>query len=294
MNWVVVVVALCGVSSSGPLMAATAAPAPAIAFWRNASSAAVLVPLAGSRCREELRALSARGWRLAVVAGATLALHFAAWVGSLKLTSVAAATALMSTQLVWVLLIDRIRGVASPVQAVLGSTLAVVGVLVVSGFDFQVSTEALLGDALAVASGFFAALYLLAGGAVRTELTTTAYTAVCYAVCALVLLAGALAHGDPLVGFSGRDWLLIAAVTVFAQFLGHSLFNHLLAVTSPMVVALLLLLEVPFAALLAAVFLGEAAPGGVYAGLALILVGLAVVVTRRRVEPSVARAPLPE
>jgi drug/metabolite transporter (DMT)-like permease len=42
-----------------------------------------------------------------------------------------------------------------------------------------------------------------------------------------------------------------------------------------------LLLEVPGAALLAAVFLGQAPPWGVYAGLVLILVGLAVVVSAR-------------
>jgi drug/metabolite transporter (DMT)-like permease len=77
-------------------------------------------------------------------------------------------------------------------------------------------------------------------------------------------------------------WLLLAAVTVCAQLLGHSLFNHLLAVMSPTVISLVLLLEVPGAALLAAVFLGQAPPAGVYVGLLLVLVGLAVVVRARR------------
>jgi drug/metabolite transporter (DMT)-like permease len=49
---------------------------------------------------------------------------------------------------------------------------------------------------------------------------------------------------------------------------------------SPTVVSLVLLLEVPGAALLAAVFLEQAPPGGVYAGLALILAGLVIVVVR--------------
>ncbi|MBA2418954.1 MAG: EamA/RhaT family transporter, partial [Nocardioidaceae bacterium] len=65
-----------------------------------------------------------------------------------------------------------------------------------------------------------------------------------------------------------------------AQLLGHSVFNHLLAVMSPAVVSLLLLLEVPAAALLAGLFLGQTPPIGVYVGLVLILVGLAVVLTR--------------
>ena len=68
---------------------------------------------------------------------------------------------------------------------------------------------------------------------------------------------------------------------VSAQLLGHSLLNHLLAVMSPSLISLLLLLEVPGAALLAGIFLDQTPPFGVYVGLALILTGLVVVVTRR-------------
>ncbi|MFT4298550.1 MAG: DMT family transporter [Aeromicrobium sp.] len=288
-----VVVGLCGVSASGPLMAASAAPSLAIAFWRNAAAAAVLAPLTLLRRRDELARLSPRGRCLAVVAGIMLALHFGTWVASLKLTSVAAATALVSTQLVWILLIDRLRGVSVPAQALLGSALAVAGVAVVSGCDFQVSTRALAGDGLAVAGGVFAALYLLAGSAVREEVSTTTYTAICYLVCAVALLAASAVGGVGLTGFGVRDWCLIAAVTVAAQFLGHSLFNHLLAVMSPTVVSLLLLMEVPCAALLAAAFLGQAPHLGIYPGLALILGGLVIVVTRRAAtEVAAGEAPL--
>jgi drug/metabolite transporter (DMT)-like permease len=80
----------------------------------------------------------------------------------------------------------------------------------------------------------------------------------------------------------------LVAVTVAAQLLGHSVFNHLLAVMSPTLVSLVLLLEVPGAALLAAVFLGQAPPVGVYAGLALIVAGLALVVVRGGAVPAEA------
>ncbi|MEG9226702.1 DMT family transporter [Aeromicrobium sp. Sec7.5] len=293
MNALLAAVAILGVSASGPLMAATTAPALAIAFWRNAAASAVLAPVTLLRRRDELRALSPRGRRLVVVAGLMLALHFATWVGSLKLTSVAAATALVTTQLVWVLLIDRLRGRPVPLQAGIGCALAIAGVLVVSGFDFTVSTQALVGDGLAVAGGLFAALYLVAGSAVRTELSTTAYTAVCYSVCSLALLVAVVVGGIPLTGFSARDWMLIAGVTIAAQFLGHSILNHLLAVMSPTVVSLMLLLEVPLAALLAGAFLDQSPHAGVWVGLALILAGLVFVVTRRSSrEPVLAEPPL--
>ena len=274
-------VAVLGVSAAGPLMAATAAPAFAIAFWRNAAATVLIAPLVVPRARRELAGLGRRRWLATALAGAALAGHFATWVSSLKLTSVAAATALVSTAVVWVVLYDVIRGARLPKGVVTGVFLAVVGVLVVTGVDFTLSIRALGGDALAVAGGFFAAVYLVAGQSARTRLSTSGYTFACYGICAVILGVLCVATGTELTGFSTRDWLLIAAVTVSAQFLGHSLVNHLLAVMSPTVISLLLLLEVPGAALLAGVFLGQSPPWGVYAGLVLILAGLAVVTSRR-------------
>lgn len=286
MTWFLAVVALLGVSASGPLMAATAAPALVIAFWRNAAATAVLAPFAVRR-RADLEGLRWRDLRGTVFAGVMLAVHFAAWVGALKLTTVAAATALTCTQLVWVVAIDRLRGVRPGRRVVVGCTVASVGVLVVSGVDFTVSSRALLGDLLAIVGGFGAALYLVAGEGARRRLTTTHYTTLCYGVCALVLALGCVATGASFVGYDARVWLLLAAVTVCAQLLGHSVLNHLLVVMSPTVISLLLLLEVPAAALLAAAFLGQAPPAGVYLGLGLVVAGLVVVVRSRRtpVEP---------
>jgi drug/metabolite transporter (DMT)-like permease len=275
------VVAILGVSASGPLMAGTAAPAFAIAFWRNAAASVVLVPVALTRTRAELAGLGRRHWLATGVAGFALAGHFATWVSSLKLTSVAAATALVCTQIVWVVLYDRVRGVRLAPLMMVGIVLSLAGVLVVTGVDFTLSLRALAGDALAVAGGVFAAIYLVTGQSMRTRLSTTAYTFVCYGTCALVLGVLCVLTGTQLAGFSTRTWLLIAAVTISAQMFGHSLLNHLLAVMSPTVISLLLLLEAPVAALLAGVFLGQSPALGVYAGLVLILVGLAVVTSQR-------------
>ncbi len=275
------VVAILGVSASGPLMAGTAAPAFAIAFWRNAAASVVIAPVALARSRAELTGLGRRHWLATGVAGVALAGHFATWVSALKLTSVAAATALVCAQIVWVVLYDRVRGVRLAPFVVVGIVVALAGVLVVTGVDFTLSSRALAGDALAVAGSVFAAVYLLTGQSVRTQLSTTAYTFACYGICALVLGMLCVVTGTQLTGFSARTWLLIAAVTVSAQMFGHSLLNHLLAVMSPTVISLLLLLEPPVAAVLAGVFLGQSPAVGVYVGLVMILTGLAVVTSRR-------------
>lgn len=271
-------VALAAVSTSGPLMAATAAPALAIAFWRNAMATGVLVPVALLRRRRELRGLSAAEWRLGALAGLLLALHFGTWVPSLDYTTVASATALVSTQPVWAALLARRAGHHVPGLAWLGIAVAVAGAALVTGVDVTVSARALAGDALAVAGGAFAAAYVVVGNRVRQSVSTTTYTTVCYGVTALVLLVVCAAGRRALAGYPAAAWLELAALTAGAQLLGHSLFNRVLRTTSPTVVSLAILFEVPGATLLAAVWLHQHPHLAALPGIVLLIVGVGTVI----------------
>jgi drug/metabolite transporter (DMT)-like permease len=281
------VVALLAVSTSGPLIAATAVPALAIAFWRNAMAGAALLPIAVLRNRAELRGLSARERRLALLAGLLLALHFATWIPAISYTSVASATALVATQPVWSALLGRVRGEQVGRQVWLGIAVSLCGALLLTGADLQVSGKALLGDGLAVLGGVFAAGYMTAGSEVRRSVSTTAYTAVCYSTTALLLLATCLVGGQALGGYDGRDWVKLVALTAGAQLLGHSLFNVVLRTTSPTVVSLSILFEIPGAAVIAALFVsGQHVPWLAIPSAALLVTGLAVVI-RASSRPSV-------
>ncbi|KAA1373019.1 DMT family transporter [Aeromicrobium fastidiosum] len=281
MNALLVVVAILGVSASGPLMAGASAPALAIAFWRNALGTVAIAPVVAPRARRELATLGRDGWRLTVFAAVMLALHFGTWVTALKMTSVAAATAMVSMQVVFVVVIDHLRGERATRVVVAGIALAIAGVLVITGVDFSLRPRAMIGDLLALVGGLTAALYMIAGSQVRERVSTGAYTVACYGICAATLLLACVVAQVEMVDFSGRTWLAIIGVTICAQLLGHSVLNHLLAVMSPGLISLLLLLEVPGAAILAGIFLDQVPPVGVYVGLGLILAGLVVVVARR-------------
>ncbi|MET0820938.1 MAG: DMT family transporter [Aeromicrobium sp.] len=281
MNVFLVVVAILGVSASGPLMAGASAPALAIGFWRNALGTLVIAPVVAPRARRELSMLGRDGWRETAFAGVMLAAHFGTWVSALKMTSVAAATAMVSMQVVFVVVIDHVRGERATRAVVAGIALAMAGVLVITGVDFSLAPRALAGDLLGLAGGLTAALYMIAGSQVRERVSTGAYTVACYGICAATLLVVCLVAQVERVDFSGRTWLAIVGVTICAQLLGHSVLNHLLAVMSPGLISLLLLLEVPGAAILAGIFLDQTPLVGVYVGLALILAGLVVVVLRR-------------
>lgn len=282
-------IALVAVSTSGPLMAATAAPALAIAFWRNALASGVLLPAVLLTARAELRGLAARERRLALLAGGFLALHFATWVPSLTYTSVGSATALVATQPVWAAVISRLRGVDVGGRVWTGIGVCVTGAVLLTGADVQLSARALTGDLLALAGGVFAALYMAAGSEVRRSVSTTMYTAVCYSAAALLLLVGCVVGRQALTGYDGATWLKLLAITAGAQLLGHSLFNVVLRTTSPTVVSLSLLLEIPGAALIAALFLGQRPALLALPAAALLVAGLALVIRAagRGSEPSI-------
>jgi len=271
-----------GVASSGPLIAATlgatSVSALAIAFWRNAIGAAVMAAPTLIREPAHFRRVTKREFRWSLLAAVALAFHFACFITSLQLTSVAAATALVCLQSAWIAVFQLFRGTRHRWQVLAGLGIAFGGVVAITGFDMGSSPEALLGDLLAVAGGALAGLYTLAGGKARQSMTTGTYTTLCYGMCAVLVAVLALLGGQPLVGFEAAGWLGIAAITVCAQLVGHTAFNHLLASMGPLLVSMIILLEIPGAALLAALFLNEKLPAGTYAGLALILVGLAVVV----------------
>ena len=286
----VLVVALLAVSTSGPLIAATAVPALAIAFWRNAMASVVLAPVLLLRRRAELRSLDRRERGLALVAGLLLALHFATWIPALSYTSVASATALVATQPVWSALIAKLRGEPVGRRVWTGIAVAMAGALLLTGADLQVSGRALFGDGLAVVGGAFAAMYMTAGSEVRRSVTTTTYTALCYTTTALLLLVGCLVGGQSLHGYADVDWLKLIALTAGAQLLGHSLFNVVLKTTSPTVVSLSILFEIPGAALIAALFVkGQHVPLLAIPAAALLVTGLALVIRAggRATEPSV-------
>ncbi|HEX5543587.1 MAG TPA: DMT family transporter [Micromonospora sp.] len=276
-----IIVALAAISSSAPLIAFAAAPALAIAFWRNALAVGVLGPLAVARRRAEFRSLVSshrRQVRYSLLAGVALAVHFAAWTPSVRMTTVAAATALVATQPIWQGLIAVAQGQRLPSFTWIGIAVAVVGAVLATGADFGVSGQAVLGDLLAVIGGIAGAVYTAFGERVRATISTTTYTTICYGACAVLLLVVCLVGGLPLTGFDTATWLAILGLVAGAQLLGHSMFSYVLRRISATTVSVLILLEAPGAALIAWVWLGQAPRTVALPGLALLLAGVAVAV----------------
>lgn len=290
-------VGVLAVSLAAPLMASLVVPPLAIAFWRNALATAAIAPVVGWRLTHGDMRMSqegqpgdptappatfacpgARDLLPVVLAGACLAAHFGFWITSLTMTSVASSTAIVSLQVLWVVGYDVLRGAEARAQVIAGVVLAVAGAIVVSGVDFTISARALAGDGLALLGSVGVAAYAVIGGRVRQTMSTSAYTLGCYGTAAALLLVATLVSGQELFGYDAGQWVRLGVLAATAQLLGHSVFNYLLATVLPMVVSLTILLEIPGASLIAAAWLGQVPEPAAFAGLALILAGMAVVI----------------
>lgn len=279
MTFLLALVGVLGVAASGPLIAAfPAVPALSMALWRNAVGTAVMaVPALVGEPRTFGR-LRRQEWGWSALAAVSLALHFAFFMTSIRMTTVAASTALVCLQAAWIALFQSLRGTTYGWRVGIGVLFAFSGVVVITGFDIGSGTEALVGDGFALIGGVLAAAYTLAGSKARATMSTSSYTTICYGMTSVVLLAMCLVAGEPIWGFDLTGWIGILALALCSQVLGHSALNHLLTSLGPLTVSTLVLLEIPGAALLAALFLDQLLPAGTVVGLVVILSGLFFVV----------------
>ncbi|MFI8413260.1 DMT family transporter [Paeniglutamicibacter gangotriensis] len=279
MTFLLALVGVLGVAASGPLIAAfPAVPALSMALWRNAIGTAVLAVPTLARDPRTFGRLRRQEWGWSALAAISLALHFAFFMTSIRMTTVAASTALVCLQAAWIAIFQSLRGTKYGWRVAVGVVLAFTGVIVITGFDIGSGTEALVGDVLAIIGGVLAAVYTLAGSKARATMSTGSYTTLCYGMTSVLLLVMCLVAGEPVWGFDLNGWIGIIALAICSQVLGHTAFNHLLTSLGPLTVSTLILLEIPGAAVLAALFLGQVLPAGTIAGLMIILAGLFFVV----------------
>lgn len=277
--YVVLFVSVAAMSWAAPLIRFTDADPLAISFWRLAFSlvfvGAVLV------VRHEWSALgrlTAHEWVAAAGAGVLLAAHFAAWIASVQLTSVAASVALVSTQPVWVALLAMATlGERPRPRQWVGIGAAVAGAGVIGWGDLAGGEDPLRGDLLALLGAIFVAAYYVIGRGLRRRVGLWPYVAVVYGIAAVVLLVVMLAADVPVVRtHAARDWLVFLGLALGPMLVGHTGQNWALRYLPAHAVNLTLLGEPVGATIIAWTLpqIAETPPIGAVVGGCLILSGI--------------------
>jgi len=269
-----------GIGMSGPLIALSAMPILVLIFWRNLGGAILMAPFA-LRAKQYKSAAERRAIGWSALAGFFLALHFIGFFIAMRFTSVAAGVALTALQPIFAAVYIRFLGGHIPKKAWLGMAISFAGVLVITGVDLTISFRTFLGDLAAIACAALSALYVLIGAKAQRTINTSTYTTVCYASCAITALPLLLLVGDPLIDFPQLEWLLLIALILGSQILGHTMFNFSLKRVSPTVVSLIVFFEVPIGALFAWWWIDQIPPAGTIPGIIVLLLGCALFVTRR-------------
>jgi len=278
-----------------------------IAASRLLLASLVLVPVAWVKYRHEWRSLSWKDILKGGLSGLFLAIHFAVWITSLQLTSVASSVVLVTTTPLWVALLSPVVLKESIRKwVIIGLIVSFTGGVIVgfgqacsftsSGMvcEEQIFTgSTMFGNFLALVGAWMAAGYLLIGRQLRKTLSTVSYTALVNGIAAVILLVVVLFRSEPVFSYSSKTYLWLLSLGVFPQLLGHSLFNWALKYISAAYVSLTFLGESIGTIILALIFLKEVPTLLEGVGAVLILMGIVVGSIRKTGEINGGESHLP-
>jgi drug/metabolite transporter (DMT)-like permease len=256
------------------------APPLSVSFYRMFLAALFLAPFALRSAIPAWRALGLYQALLLLGSGAALALHFATWIASLSLTSVAASVLLVDMTPVFTLLLAWIALREPPSFRLVGAVvLAIAGAAWIASGDSAAGPAPFRGDLLALAGAVSLAVHHVIGRGLRAALPLGAYVLGVWAVAATVLASLALFSRVPLAGYPPRTLAAFLALALVPTLLGHGLINRSLRTIPAAVVGLFLLGEPIGASLLAYALFGEVPSPSTAIGGGFVLGALALVAT---------------
>jgi drug/metabolite transporter (DMT)-like permease len=278
-----VAVGVLAVSAAAIFIRLADAPAVAVAFWRCALGAALLLPPAAVR-RE--RFPRGKTLYIGLASGVALGAHFGFWISSLDYTSVAASVVLVSTQPVFVAILAYLLfGERTSPLSFAGILVALAGTTVIAG-DGSVGSAAIFGNMLALVGAITVAVYVLIGRSSRTGgVGVLPYSIVVYSAAALTLLPVALLLDTRLWGYPGETWFWLGAITLGPQIMGHTVFNWALRYVEASIISGTILAEPVVSALLAWLILSEKPGLPTILGGAVVLGGLFLLLRGYRIKP---------
>lgn len=246
-------------SLSSILIRFSQAPALVISAYRMLFTIGMLLIPVMMNQRNEFKQLTKKEYLLCILSGIFLALHYAAWISSIKLTTVANSTILVSCSPIFVALLnyfianERINHNKS-----IGILLSLAGTIIIAmGSLGDSATNMMVGNILAFLGAVFIAGYLVIGGIVRQNISAGVYVFVVYSVSTIVLFAMCIGSNTPLYPYSLKEFLIFAGLAFFCTILGHTVYNYMVKYVSSTLISVSTLSEPIFASLMAMIIFKE-------------------------------------
>jgi drug/metabolite transporter (DMT)-like permease len=238
-------------------------PAITIAGFRFGLASLILLLISCFK-KSHYRGLSVRDFLWCTASGVFLALHMLLWIIALKMTSVASAVVLVTTNPIFVGIFSYVLlKEKQSKNLVIGILLSFIGSVVIAigdgGFSglFVTNRNALIGDMLALLGAVMASGYLIIGSKMREKMDTFSYILIVYTITASIVLVAVFAGGYPVLGFKTSSYISVALLAIVSQLIGHTSFNWVLKHLKASMVAITILGEPVGACILAYLFFNE-------------------------------------
>jgi drug/metabolite transporter (DMT)-like permease len=249
------------------------APASILSMYRMLFASMLMIPIVW-RNRGEFKKIVKKDWWLLFFSGSFLALHFVLWFGSLKLTTVASSTIILSLQP----LVSLVGGFflfkeRTTLPALMTMGIAIVGAAMIGWGDWALSKQAISGDFLSFFSVIAVVGYLLIGQNVVKKVLHWIYSFCVFFFASIILVIYNLCTGVAFGGYRAQEWgifLLLAIVPTFSHVINNWLLNYVNATT----ISMSILGEPVGATILAVLLLGERLVGWQIVGGILVLFGV--------------------
>ncbi len=207
-----------------------------------------------------------------------LAVHFMTWVVGARMTQTSNASLIANLTssvlpfFVWILFRERITR-----QELLGTVVALSGVVWMTGSTLTVSKTDFQGDLICFGSmlcyAFYMALGRKNGGRIRLWL----YMVPLYYFAGLISLGCALFFVNPIKTYTLNNILLMAGLAVFPTVLGHTIMNYSLKHFRGQMVSVTYLGQFLIGTLLGYLFLGDVPRPSFFVAAAVTVVGILIV-----------------
>ncbi|SNZ14672.1 Permease of the drug/metabolite transporter (DMT) superfamily [Terribacillus aidingensis] len=265
------------------------APATILSMNRMYLACLFLLPVVWMN-RREFKKIDGKEAVFFVLAGACLAAHFALWFSSLKLTTVASSTIILSLQPIVAMaggfLLYKERASKTVVVTI---CISIIGVVMVGWGDFGLqSSTVLIGDLLSFCSVIAVVAYLLIGQNNVKKVSHWIYSFCVFLSAAVWLNIYNLAAGVPIRGYNFDEWKIFILLAIFPT-IAHVIFNLLLNYVNTTVISMSVLGEPVGATLLAVWLLGEKLTWLQLTGGAIALIGVLLFLIRQNSEYDVMK-----
>jgi drug/metabolite transporter (DMT)-like permease len=213
------------------------------------------------------------GDRLFLLAtGLVLALHFLFFVSAVQTTTIASATILINSHPIFVAILAFALLHEGTRFTTAGALIGMTGIIVISVGDL--GTGNVVGDMLAVLGAAMEAVYIIMTRFMRRKVDILTFVLLVNGACALFLVLICIVSGVPLWPYSQDELLLFLAMAIIPAAIGYTLYNWSLRYLLAPQVSVIQLGEALFASIMAALLFSEVPSATIFAGAALILLGI--------------------